>query len=531
VLEFEYLFKENNMHWSEKVARRLIEAHPGKTEFVLASGISPSGTVTAGNFREYVTTYFVGQALKKCGKKARCFHSWDDFDRLRKVPKNIDAPGFEKYVGCPYSEIPSPFGDGSYAEHFEKEFEDALAEMGLPINTVRQRENYKSGKYAKQVIDAIVRRREIYDVIMSFKTQEATAEDREKYYPVKVYCSACGKDSTTVVNSSEDGRFLTYRCEVCGKEETVDLTKWHMLKLEWKVDWPMRWIYEGVDFEPGGRDHSTPGGSYDVCSHLIREVWGKEPPAYQKYEWIGIAGMGQMHSSSGMNISPSGLLKLYEPEVFLWLYAKYDPEEEFNFAFDQTIQRQYSEYDKMLDGYMAGTLDEYNTAVMELSLNGKKPHKRVGFGTLASLAQLVNYNRALVAKILEKMGQKYDEETDKRFDKVEYWLKNFANAESFVLNKAKNVAYYNMMDDKDKENIKKLHDFLAQDKNFTEQEIQQGMYDIVNDMTLDKKTNQLRQQGYFKNIYNLLFSQDKGPRLYLYFLAIDKKEYLHLLDF
>lgn len=518
------------MHWSEKVAQRLIEANKDKKEIVCASGISPSGTVTAGNFREYITVYFVGQAVKKLGKKSRCFHSWDDFDRLRKVPKNIDAPGYEKYVGCPYSEIPSPFGDGTYAEHFEKEFEDALKEMGLPINTVRQRENYKAGKYAENVMDAIRRRKEIYDVIMSFKTQEATEEDRENYYPVKVYCSSCGKDSTTVIKCSEDGRYLTYRCE-CGKEETVDLKTWHMLKLEWKVDWPMRWIYEGVDFEPGGRDHSTPGGSYDVCSHLIREVWGKEPPQYQKYEWIGIAGMGQMHSSSGMNISPSGLLKLYEPEVFLWLYAKYDPEEEFNFAFDQTIQRQYAEFDKMLDGYIAGTLDDYNTSVMELALNGKAPHKRVSFGTLANLAPLVNYDRKLLATILKKMGLEYDKETDKRFDRVEYWLKNFVNPESYELNLTKNVEYYNTLTDEDKVNVKKLYNLLSSKKELSEQEIQQGIYDIVNNPELDKKTNQTNQMRYFKNIYNLLFSQDKGPRLYLYFLAVDRDKYLPLLDF
>ena len=519
------------MHWSEKVARRLIENNPNKEEFVCASGISPSGTVTAGNFREYITTYFVVQALKKLGKKARFFYSWDDFDRLRKVPKNIDAPGFENHIGKPYSEIPSPFGDGCYAEHFEKEFESALTTMGLSVNTIRQREMYKSGKYANQIIDALKRRKEIYDVIMSFKTQEATEEDRENYYPVKVYCSKCGKDSTKVVSLSEDCTKLTYECSVCGHTETVDLNTWHMLKLEWKVDWPMRWIYEGVDFEPGGRDHSTPGGSYDVCSHLVREIWGKEPPAYQKYEWIGIAGMGQMHSSSGMNVSPSGLLNIYEPEVFLWLYAKYDPEEEFNFAFDQTIQRQYAEYDKMLEGYMAGTLDEYNTAVMELALNGKQPKKRVGFGTLASLAPLVNYNRGLLETILKKMGHEYTAETAARFDKVEYWLKNFGNPETFELCKEKNVEYFNTLSEEDKQNIKKLYDFLSQNKELTEQEIQQGIYDIVNDPSKEKKENQANQQKYFKNIYNLLFAQDKGPRLYLYFVAIDKKEYLHLFDF
>ena len=29
------------------------------------------------------------------------------------------------------------------------------------------------------------------------------------------------------------------------------------MKLNWKIDWPMRWMIEDVIFEPGGRDHSS----------------------------------------------------------------------------------------------------------------------------------------------------------------------------------------------------------------------------------------------------------------------------------
>ena len=37
--------------------------------FVCASGISPSGSVHIGNFREIVTTYFVVRALQDLGKR------------------------------------------------------------------------------------------------------------------------------------------------------------------------------------------------------------------------------------------------------------------------------------------------------------------------------------------------------------------------------------------------------------------------------------------------------------------------------
>ena len=100
------------MHWAERIADELIAENPGKEEFLCAAGTSPSGSVHIGNFRDVATPFFVVKALRARGKKARLMLSWDDFDRLRKVPKNIAAidPEFDKYLGMPYSMIPDPNG-------------------------------------------------------------------------------------------------------------------------------------------------------------------------------------------------------------------------------------------------------------------------------------------------------------------------------------------------------------------------------------------------------------------------------------
>ena len=115
------------MHWSDEIAKRIIERRPDKEEYVCAAGISPSGSVHIGNFRDVATSFFVVKALERAGKKARLLFSWDEFDRLRKVPKNVEAvrDDFGQYIGYPYVDAPDPFGDchATYAEHFEKEFE------------------------------------------------------------------------------------------------------------------------------------------------------------------------------------------------------------------------------------------------------------------------------------------------------------------------------------------------------------------------------------------------------------------------
>ena len=79
------------MHWSEEIAQRLIDRDPDKAEYVCAAGISPSGSVHIGNFRDIATSLFVCKALQKMGKRARLLFSWDDFDRCRKIPANVQA--------------------------------------------------------------------------------------------------------------------------------------------------------------------------------------------------------------------------------------------------------------------------------------------------------------------------------------------------------------------------------------------------------------------------------------------------------
>jgi lysyl-tRNA synthetase class 1 len=91
------------MHWSEEIAEKIIKRNPDKEEYVCAAGISPSGSIHIGNFRDIATSYFVVRALEKRNKKAKLLLSWDDFDRLRKVPSNIAkvTTNFEENLGKP----------------------------------------------------------------------------------------------------------------------------------------------------------------------------------------------------------------------------------------------------------------------------------------------------------------------------------------------------------------------------------------------------------------------------------------------
>ena len=143
------------MHWAERIAEELINENPLKEEFLCVAGTSPSGSVHIGNFRDVATPLFVVEALKRKGKKARLMLSWDEFDRLRKVPKNIAAiaPDFEKYIGMPYCMIPDPHGKySSFAEYNEKEYEESLKELGIDIEYRYQGKEYMMGECELNII-------------------------------------------------------------------------------------------------------------------------------------------------------------------------------------------------------------------------------------------------------------------------------------------------------------------------------------------------------------------------------------------
>ena len=522
------------MHWAEKIAEEVIARNPNKEEYVCAAGISPSGSVHIGNFRDIATSFYVVKALRKRGKKARLLFSWDEFDRLRKVPSNIAPldPNFGDYIGMPYAWIPDPYKKySSYAEYNEKEFEASLEELGIDADYRYQAKLYTSGKYVEGIINAIKKRKEIYDVLMEYKTQDSDEGERENYYPLNVYCETCKKDTTKVISSTEDGEEITYTCK-CGATHTVKIREYHNIKLVWKVDWPMRWGVEGVDFEPGGIDHAAASGSFVVASDIAKNVLGVEPPLFQGYGWLSIAGLGDMHSSTGNNITPATVLKVYEPDMVRWLFAKYEPKAPFSFNFDDTIIRHYSEFDKGLDAYKKGEADEYNASVYEFSLiNGADSINKVPFGVLSSVATIVDFNPTAVKEILAKVGVDFKEEDKSRLERVKNWITVHQPSKLYKLLKDRNDEFYNGLDAEEKDAVKKLCTYLEENDTIDEKDVQQFLYSVINVEGLTKKENMLRQQRFFKVFYNLMFGTDMGPRLYLFLAAIDKKEFINLLKF
>ena len=574
------------MHWSESLALQVIENNPEKEEYICATGISPSGSIHIGNFRDIATSYFVVLALRKLGKKAKLIHSWDNYDRLRKIPANVAKadPDMEKYIGCALADVPNPFTGGNsdtgknssenigentgenigentsensgvyidensgkntsenngesiaptYAAHFEREFSESLDAFGIKPDYRSQVDMYRAGAYTKEILHALKERGRIFDILDTFRTQDAEEGERDSYYPVAIYCPECGRDTTAIKGYDDETHIAHYTCK-CGYQSDFDFNTDFNCKLAWKVDWAMRWGYEGVDFEPGGQDHASPAGSYQTSRVIAKEIFDIEAPLFQGYSFIGLKGAtGKMSGSSGLNLTPKTLLKIYEPEVILWLYSRTDPMHSFDFCFDEGILRQYTEFDRMHGSVASGTASDAEQAIMYNCAIENRELSTVSMTWLVQFGSVVNFSPSVLEAVFAKIGTPYKTaEFIGRLELAKNWLDMCSPENVNHINAHRNWSVYEALSEDERKEIAVLHDNLLNNE-YTLDELNAMIYAVpmqVYGVLDDAKRKKTLQAAFFKNVYKLLIGKEQGPRLYLFLYALERSEYMHLLDF
>ena len=335
---------DESVHWADIHADKIIRERGPKPEYTCASGITPSGTIHIGNFREIISVELVVRALRDRGEMVRFIYSWDNYDVFRKVPKNIpNAERFTDYLRWPIISVPDPWEkESSYARANEVALESTMPELGVFPTYIYQADQYRSSVYAQGIRTALEHR----DTIRAILNEHRTEPLPDAWWPISVFSTFTSKDTTTVLDW--DGEWgVRYRCNQSGNEETVDLRRSGAVKLLWRIDWPMRWKHEGVDFEPAGKEHHSAGGSFDTAKQIVRKVYDQEPPVTFKYDFISIKGRGgKISSSSGDVVSVRDVLEIYQPELVRHLFAGTRPNAEFAISFDLDVIKLYEDYDR-----------------------------------------------------------------------------------------------------------------------------------------------------------------------------------------
>lgn len=517
------------MNWAKEVALKIVKERPDEEVYTVASGVSPSGFVHIGNFREIATPYLVAKELKKLGKKVRYILSFDEFDRFRKVPGNIDS-SYQKYIGMPYTEIPSPFTENeSYATYMENKFLKELKAMDVEVECIYQAKEYQSGRYNKYIKTAMDNKDKIFSIIDDFRTQDSTEEERKKYYPISIYCPKCKKDSTTISYYNKNTGEVEYSC-ACGHNDILNINNATNVKLQWKVDWPMRWMIEHVTFETGGIDHSASNGSKAVSERVAREIFNYEPPVYIPYNFIGIKGGGaKMSSSTGNVLTITDLLKVYDKNIIWWFYARFDNMHAFDIALDNDVIRYYSEFDRWVKLYFNGNIDEKNRSILDLTNVKEEYLNNPNFSYLATFLPIVNFDIKLLKELLSKEEINVNtKEFNQRLELATNWVNNYGADYQVNLLNEKNNKFYESLSDLEKEWL--ANTILLLEENFkSTNDLQTALYDVVKDGILADKELKQAQKRYFQILYNMLLGTDQGPKLGLFLMAIDKEKIKALL--
>ncbi|MBO0881812.1 MAG: lysine--tRNA ligase, partial [Mycobacterium sp.] len=396
--------------WVSRLADEVIvEAErraPGKP-VVCASGLSPSGPIHLGNLREVMTPHLVADEIRRRGIGCRHLLSWDDYDRFRRVPAGID-PAWSEHIGKPLTSVPAPPGSEfpNWAEHFKAPMVAALHQLGIEFDGISQTERYTTGAYTDAVLLAMRERRRIDVVLARYRTKQNGAASKE-YFPYRPYCTVCERDLTTVTEYDEASTEFSFSCE-CGHSQTTQLAGHKHGKLAWKVDWPMRWAYEGVIFEPSGVDHRSPGSSFTVGGEIVGEIFGGWQPIGPRYGFIGITGMGKMSSSAGDVPTPSDALEIMEPPLLRWLYARRRPSQEFKIAFDQELHRLYDEWDALgrkiaCGSAQSGDAAAYGRAVRTAAGDLPTTPRPLPYRTLTSIVDITTGHDGQTLRILRDL--------------------------------------------------------------------------------------------------------------------------------
>jgi lysyl-tRNA synthetase class 1 len=565
--------------WVSHLADEVITEAEGRRlgkPVVVASGLSPSGPIHLGNLREVMIPHLVADELRR--RDVGCVHilSWDDYDRFRKVPVGAD-PSWSQHIGKPLTSVPAPAGSPypNWAEHFKAPMVEALARLGVEYQGISQTEQYTSGAYREQILLAMRERERIDAVLGRYRTKakpgaaarkqgsigeleaaaaEAAAEGSgaaseddggttRGYFPYKPYCSACERDLTTVTAYDDITTALAYTC-ACGHAETVRLAEHHRGKLVWKVDWPMRWAYEGVLFEPSGVDHQSPGSSFVIGGKLVEEVFGGQQPIGPMYAFVGISGMAKMSSSKGGVPTPTDALQIMEEPLLRWLYVRRKPQQSFTIAFDQEIQRLYDEWDalerRVADGTAsAADANSHDRAVRTAARELPRTPRPLPYRTLASVADITTGNQEQTLRILSDLDPDHPlgslDELRPRLDRAQTWVDTQLPADQRTrLREQPDTQMLSSLSDPERRSLDLL--LAGLDAHWSLDGLSSLVYAVPKlqaGLAADAKpTPELKaaQRSFFARVYWLLIGRDTGPRLPTLLLAAGPSQVRKLLS-
>ncbi len=518
--------------WPFEEARKLEQRVGGKTPekgYVLfETGYGPSGLPHIGTFAEVVRTTMVRHAFHCISDiPTRLFAFSDDMDGLRKVPDNVpNQEMLAKYAavplangdilgGIPLTKIPDPFGQHeSFGHHNNARLRGFLDTFGFEYEFQSATECYTSGRFDRTLIVVL----QHYDEIMKIMLPTLGGVRQKTYCPFLPISPKSGRVlHAPAVEVKPDKGTIVFRDENDQLFETG--VTGGKCKLQWRADWPMRWVALDVDYEMSGKDLIS---SVELGTKIARVIGGR-PPVNLTYELFLDDKGEKISKSKGNGLSVEDWLK-YAPWESLGLFMFQKPRAAKKLYFD-VIPRAVDDYIQQLEAFPKQDAAQRLENPAWHVHAGKPPAPPGGrahltFGILLNLAAVANAeNKSVLWGFIQRYAPDASPKSDPLLDHL------VGHAIAYYRDFVKPTRKYRAPDETERAALSELAEALKTLPADADAEaIQNEVYAI------GKKHPFKELRGWFQALYEVLLGQSQGPRFGSFVALYGREESRRLIE-
>ncbi len=506
------------------LAKRLNGRLPDKGHVLFETGYGPSGLPHIGTFGEVVRTTMVRRAFEALtGMPTRLIAFSDDMDGLRKVPDNVpnrdrlapyaeakDADGRVIRHGSPLTSTPDPFGESeSFAAANNGRLRRFLDRFGFDYEFLSATDAYGSGRFNETILRVL----EKYGPVRNIVLPELGETRRKSYSPVfpviTAFDDAIGAERRQVIHNAivvearpADG-VAVFQCVDDAGERTGEPFEHPVLdggcKMQWRVDWALRWTALDVDYEMSGKDLID---SVRLGGRICRTIGGS-PPAGFTYELFLDEKGEKISKSRGNGLAVEEWLR-YAPHESLALFMYQQPRRAKRLYFDAIP--------KATDEYLAFLGKAGGQAPAELAENpawhiheGRPAAEAtpLSFSLLLNLASVVNAeDKGVLWGFISRYAPEASPASHPLLDRLAEY------AVAYYRDFVKPAKSYRAPAEGERAALEDLASVLAaMPAGASGEDIQTQIYEVGKRHSFDSL------RDWFRALYEILLGQSQGPRM------------------
>jgi len=513
--------------WPREEARRLAErvaAYEPERPVIFQSGFGPSGLPHLGTMAEILRPSFVRKAfhLIEPARPSRLIVFIDDLDGLRKVPENVpNRESVEQYLGMPVAKIPDPFGCcASFADHMVGLLGGFLAPVEVEYELMRAAEMYSSGRFDEGLKLILEKHEEIIAIIAPTLREE----NRAGWSPFMPICPKCGQVVERAVTAYHAERAsVEFTCEKsaggrpgCGFSGEQSVLG-GMAKVQWKVDWALRWYVLKVDYELYGKDLTD---SARLSGQILRVMGGRPPLGFPFEMFLDEEGR-KVSKSVGRGVTVEQWTR-YAPIEVLKFFLLLNPRRARK-LFLEAIPQYVDEYLDAVREYAAASEEQRRESMLEFVIQSTTPRR---FNSALSFGLMMNLVAALGSSdsdFIWKYLVRYDASIGGDPDTEAMGRRLMQCALNFYRDFIEPTKKLYTPSDAERAQLKTLDAYLRENQDASAEDIEKKIYDLG-------RENYEKPGKIFPLLYRSILGQERGPRLGAFIRLATPARIIELLD-